>query len=111
VLIVGHDRFPTYYGTEFAGKAMDVGAYQYRVQLDFIRPSRSLPLNDSMYPFSVGLPGDVRHKLEHWRQDYNQTAPCGTTHPRSSPRNGQSPQRAVRNQFRTARKSPQRAKY
>jgi putative transposase len=26
-------------GTEFASKAMDVWAYQYRVQLDFIRPA------------------------------------------------------------------------
>ena len=40
MLIVGHDRFPTYYGTEFASKAMDVWAYQYRVQLDFIRPGK-----------------------------------------------------------------------
>ena len=27
-------------GTEFASKAMDVWAYQYRVQLDFIRPGK-----------------------------------------------------------------------
>ena len=27
-------------GTEFASKAMDAWAYQYRVQLDFIRPGR-----------------------------------------------------------------------
>jgi putative transposase len=32
--------FPTYYGTEFASKAMDAWAYQYGVQLNFIRPGR-----------------------------------------------------------------------
>ena len=32
-------RFPMYYGTEFASKAMDVLPYRYGVHLDFIRPA------------------------------------------------------------------------
>src|SRR5215471_8613161 len=33
VLIIGHDCFLMYYGTEFVSKAVDVWAYQYRIQL------------------------------------------------------------------------------
>jgi transposase InsO family protein len=40
VLIAGHDRFPTYYGSEFASKAMDAWSYQYGVHLEFIRPGK-----------------------------------------------------------------------
>ena len=36
-VIAGHDRFPTYHSSEFVSKAMDAWAYQYRVELDFIR--------------------------------------------------------------------------
>jgi putative transposase len=86
VPIADHDRFPTYYGTEFASKAMDVWAYQYRVQLDFIRPGRPTEngyiesfngrLRDECLNVEVFFAlSDVRDKLEHWRQDYNQVRP------------------------------------
>ena len=86
VLIVGHDRFLTYYGTEFASKAMDAWAYQYGVQLNFIRPGRPVEncyiesfngrLRDECLNVEVffGLI-DVHDKLERWRRDYNQVRP------------------------------------
>ena len=75
----GHDHFPTYYGTEFASKAMDVWAYQYRVQLDFIRPGKPVE-NSYIESFNGRLRdeclnvetffdlSDVREKLERWRR-------------------------------------------
>jgi hypothetical protein len=86
VLIVGHDRFLTYYGTEFVSKAMDVWAYQHGVHLDFIRPGRPVE-NGYIESFNGRLRDeclnvevfftivDVRHKLERWRDDYNQVRP------------------------------------
>jgi putative transposase len=73
-------------GTEFASKAMDVWAYQYGVQLDFIRPGRPTEngyiesfngrLRDECLNVEVFFTlADVRDKLEHWRQDYNQVRP------------------------------------
>jgi transposase InsO family protein len=35
-----HRPFCTYYGSEFAGQAMDAWAHQAGVKLDFIRPGR-----------------------------------------------------------------------
>ena len=75
-----------YYGTEFASKAMDVWAYQYRVQLDFIRPGKPVEnsyiesfngrLRDECLNVEVFFTlADVRQKLERWRQDYNQVRP------------------------------------
>jgi putative transposase len=73
-------------GTEFASKAMDVWSYQYRVQLDFIRPGRPVE-NGYIESFNGRLRDeclnvhvffslvDVREKLELWRQDYNQVRP------------------------------------
>jgi putative transposase len=86
VLIADYDRFPTYYGTEFASKAMDVWAYHYRVQLDFIRPGKPVEnsyiesfngrLRDECLNVEVFFTlADVRDKLERWRQDYNQVRP------------------------------------
>jgi transposase InsO family protein len=86
VLIAGHDRFPTYYGTEFASKAMDGWAYRHSVQLNFIRPGRPVE-NSYIESFNGRLRDeclnvevffsivDVREKLERWRQDYNQVRP------------------------------------
>jgi putative transposase len=73
-------------GTEFASKAMDVWAYQYRVQLDFIRPGKPVEnsyiesfngrLRDEFLNVEVFFTlADVRDKLERWRQDYNQVRP------------------------------------
>jgi transposase InsO family protein len=45
VSFAGHDRFLTYYGSEFAGKAMDAWSYHYGVQLEFIRPGK--PVDNS----------------------------------------------------------------
>ena len=65
-------------GTEFASKAMDVWAYQYRVQLDFIRPGKPVEnsyiesfngrLRDECLNVEVFFTlADVRQKLERWR--------------------------------------------
>src|ERR1700704_3233774 len=73
-------------GTEFASKAMDVWAYQYRVQLDFIRREKPVEnsyiesfngrLRDECLNVEVFFTlADVRDKLERWRQDYNQGRP------------------------------------
>jgi putative transposase len=73
-------------GTEFASKAMDVWTYQYRVQLDFIRPGKPVEnsyiesfngrLRDECLNVEVFFTlADVRDKLERWRQDYNQVRP------------------------------------
>ncbi len=73
-------------GTEFASKAMDVWSYQYRVQLDFIRPGRPVEngyiesfngrLRDECLNVHVFFTlADVHEKLEQWRQDYNQVRP------------------------------------
>jgi putative transposase len=73
-------------GTEFASKAMEVWAYQYGVQLDFIRPGRPVEngyiesfngrLRDECLNVEVFFAlTDVRDKLERWRQDYNQVRP------------------------------------
>jgi len=86
VPIADHDRFPTYYGTEFQSKAMDVWAYQQGVQLDFIRPGRPTEngyiesfngrLRDECLNVQVFFTvADARDKLERWRQDYNQVRP------------------------------------
>ena len=86
MLIVGHDRFLMYYGTEFYSRAMEAWAYQYGVQLDFIRPGRPTEngyiesfngrLRDECLNVQVFFAlADVREKLELWRQDYNQVRP------------------------------------
>jgi putative transposase len=78
--------FPMYYGTEFASKAMDAWAYQYCVQLNFIRPGRPVEncyiesfngrLRDECLNVEVFFALiDVRDKLERWRRDYNQVRP------------------------------------
>jgi putative transposase len=83
-------------GTEFVSKAMDVWAYQHGVQLDFIRPGRPVEnsyiesfngrLRDECLNVEVFFTlADVREKLEHWREDYNQVRP-------HSALNDQSPQ-------------------
>jgi len=73
-------------GTEFASKAMDAWAYQYGVQLNFIRPGRPVEnsyiesfngrLRDECLNVEVFFAlADVRDKLELWRRDYNQVRP------------------------------------
>src|ERR1700722_18972717 len=65
---------------------MEAWAYQYGVQLDFIRPGRPTE-NGYIESFNGRLRDeclnvqvffalvDVREKLELWRQDYNQVRP------------------------------------
>jgi len=83
-----------YYGTEFASKAMDAWAYQYRVQLDFIRAGRPVEngyiesfngrLRDECLNVHVFFTlADVREKLESWREDYNQVRPHSALNDRS----------------------------
>jgi putative transposase len=73
-------------GTEFYSRAMEAWAYQYGVQLDFIRPGRPVEngyiesfngrLRDECLNVQVFFAlADVRKKLELWRQDYNQVRP------------------------------------
>ena len=86
MLIVGHDRFLTYYDSEFAGRAMDAWSYQYGVQLEFIRPGK--PVDNSYIESFNGRLRDeclnvetffdlngVREKLSRWQLDYNQVRP------------------------------------
>jgi len=72
-------------GSEFVSRAMEAWAYQYGVQLDFIRPGR--PVENSYIEFNGRLRDeclnvevfftltDVREKLERWRKDNNQVRP------------------------------------
>jgi putative transposase len=73
-------------GSEFAGRAMEVWAYQAGVKLDFIRPGRPVQngyiesfngrLRDECLNGEVFFDlADAREKLERWRQDYNRTRP------------------------------------
>src|SRR5271156_2493970 len=73
-------------GTEFASKAMDAWAYQYGVELNFIRPGRPVEncyiesfngrLRDECLNVEVFFALiDVRDKLERWRREYNQVRP------------------------------------
>jgi putative transposase len=73
-------------GTEFYSRAMEAWAYQYGVQLAFIRPGKPVE-NSYIESFNGRLRDeclnvqvffaltDVREKLERWRQDYNQVRP------------------------------------
>lgn len=73
-------------GREFCSRAMEGWAYQFGVQLDFIRPGKPVEnsyiesfngrLRDECLNVEVffGLT-EVRDKLERWRQDYNQVRP------------------------------------
>jgi putative transposase len=75
-----------YYGSEFAGQAMDAWAHQAGVKLDFIRPGRPVQ-NGYIESFNGRLRdeclnteifsslADAREKLERWRHDYNETRP------------------------------------
>jgi putative transposase len=73
-------------GSEFYSRAMEAWAYQYGVQLDFIRPGRPVEnsyiesfngrLRDECLNVEVFFAlADVREKLELWRRDYNQVRP------------------------------------
>jgi putative transposase len=73
-------------GSEFVSRAMEAWAYQYRVDLDFIRPGRPVEngyiesfngrLRDECLNVEVFFAlADVREKLERWRQDYNRVRP------------------------------------
>jgi putative transposase len=73
-------------GSEFYSRAMEAWAYQYGVQLDFIRPGKPVEnsyiesfngrLRDECLNVEVFLAlSDVRDKLTRWREDYNQVRP------------------------------------
>jgi putative transposase len=73
-------------GSEFYSRAMEAWAYQYGVQLDFIRPGKPVEnsyiesfngrLRDECLNVQVFFAlADVREKLERWREDYNQVRP------------------------------------
>jgi len=74
------------HGPEFAGKALDVWAYENGVRLEFIRPGKPVEnafvesfngkfrdecLNENWFTDLA----DARKKIEAWRQDYNLTRP------------------------------------
>jgi putative transposase len=78
-------------GSEFYSRAMEAWAYQYGVQLDFIRPGKPVEnsyiesfngrLRDECLNVQVFFAlADVREKLELWRQDYNQVRPHSSLH-------------------------------
>ena len=73
-------------GSEFYSRAMEAWAYQYAVQLDFIRPGKPVEnsyiesfngrLRDECLNVEVFFAlSDVRDKLARWRDDYNQVRP------------------------------------
>ena len=73
-------------GTEFASKAMDLGAYKNGVRLDFIRPGKPVEngyiesfngkLRDECLNVEVFFTlADARRKLGLWRHDYNHHRP------------------------------------
>ena len=73
-------------GTEFASKAMDLGAYKNGVHLDFIRPGKPVEngyiesfngkLRDECLNVEVFFTlADARRKLGLWRHDYNHHRP------------------------------------
>jgi len=82
VLIVGHDRFLTYYGPEFRGRAMDEWAYASGTRLQFIEPGKPIQ-NAHIESFNARLReeclnehvfvslDDARLKIEKWRIQYN----------------------------------------
>ena len=109
-------------GTEFCSRAMEGWAYQYGVQLDFIRPGKPVE-NSYIESFNGRLRDeclnvevffaltDVRDKLEAGGRITTRcahTAHYVTAHRRSSPHNGQRTRRLGRNNFRPRRESPQR---
>jgi len=73
-------------GGEFAGKAMEIWAYQNGVKLDLIRPGKPVE-NGYIESFNGRLRdeclngqiffdlADAREKLECWRRDYNEHRP------------------------------------
>jgi putative transposase len=73
-------------GGEFAGKAMELWAYQNEVKLDLIRPGKPVE-NGYIESFNGRLRdeclngeiffdlADARQKLERWRADYNEQRP------------------------------------
>jgi putative transposase len=80
-----------YYGSEFTVVRMEAWAYQFGVQLDFIRPGKPVEnsyidsfngrLRDECLNVQVFFAlADVREKLEVWRQDYNQVRPHSSLH-------------------------------
>jgi putative transposase len=80
------DSITTDNGGEFAGRAMEIWAYQAGVKLDFIRPGKPVE-NGYIESFNGRLRDeclngevfftltDAREKLERWRRDYNQQRP------------------------------------
>ena len=85
MLIVGHDRFLTYYGTELTSNAVLNWAAE-RVSWHYIQPGKPVQnafiesfnskLRDECLNehFFFGLT-EARHLIEAWRQDYNQLRP------------------------------------
>ena len=86
VLIVGHDRFPTYDGPEFVSRALDQWAYLHQVTLDFSRPGKPTD-NAVVESFNGRLRdeclnahwflslADARSKIEAWRRHFNESRP------------------------------------
>ena len=116
--------FPMYYGTEFASKAMDAWAYQYCVQLDFIRPGRPVEncyiesfngrlrdecLNVQVFFHCGGRARQARALATGLQPGSSAQRARATAHPQCSRRNGLRPRRPVQKQFRFDRKSPRRA--
>ena len=73
-------------GSEFYSRTMEAWAYQYGIQLDFIRPGKPVEnsyiesfngrLRDECLNVEVFFAlSDVRDKLARWRNDYNQMRP------------------------------------
>ena len=75
--------FPTYYGSEFISRDLDLWTYQREVVLDFSRPGKPTD-NANIASFNGKFRAkclnqqwfltldDARQKMEEWRRDYNE---------------------------------------
>ena len=81
-------------GPDFAGKALDEGAYRRGIKLDFMRPGK--PVKNAFAERFNGLLRDeclninsfmsvryVREVIECWRRDYNEIRPHSSLECRS----------------------------
>ena len=80
------NMFPTYYGSEFISRDLDLWTYQREVVLDFSRPGKPTD-NANIASFNGKFRAkclnqqwfltldDARQKMEEWRRDYNEVRP------------------------------------
>lgn len=77
------------HGAEFTSKALDQGAWQRGVELDFTRPGKAIEnaliesFNGRLWDHCLNANEfvsieDARHRIEVWRMDYTHRRPHGS---------------------------------